>query len=126
MMDPPQTLGLMQLGYAHFERGHLEQAQTIFRGLAALDPQLPYPWYMLGMLAREEDPAHALKYVEHALGLLQKDPGVLMIPALLLAAKLATALKDTPKARAYLGHVMGSPLADTSQKGQALGMRRRL
>ena len=126
MIDQTQTLSLMQLGWAHFERGHTQQAQTIFRGLAALDPKLPYPWYMMAMLAQHSDPAHALSCIEHALGLLQKSPQPLMIPALLLAATLANGLRDTQKARAYLGHVVGSSLASAGQKSQASVMMRNL
>lgn len=69
-MTAEEALRIADMGHALFKQGRLDQARTLFDGLAALNPLDPYPHQILGAICeREDDTTRARKHYDVCLSL---------------------------------------------------------
>lgn len=96
-----QLDAIAALGFRLYEQGKTRDAETIFRGLTAVDPKNHYGYAGLGAIAlRDEKLDQAVAYLTHATELNPKDPTVFsnLGEALLRQAKFDQAAAAFEKA----------------------------
>jgi len=68
ILNDTEIWSLSKLGFVLYMREHHEEAAAIFRGLLHLQPRLPYSWYVLGLIRRDQgDAGEAAQALKHAL-----------------------------------------------------------
>lgn len=68
ILNDTEIWSLSRLGLLLYLREHLDEAAAIFRGLLHLQPRLPYSWYVLGLIRRDQgDASEAAQALKHAL-----------------------------------------------------------
>ncbi len=77
-MTAEDALALAETGHGFFKSGRIEEARTIFEGLAAVNHLDPYPRQVLGAICeREQETEQALRHYDVCLSLHRDNPWVL-------------------------------------------------
>lgn len=118
-MTPLQRWTIERLGHLLYTRARYDQATAIFEGLTQLAPEVHYPWYALGMIARKRgNDALAADYLKHAMQLAPKDPAVK-----LALAELEIRRGDRDSAASALRNIEQAD--ESPDKARALVLRKR-
>lgn len=68
ILNDTEIWSLSRLGFLLYRREHFDEAGAIFYGLLHLQPRLPYGWYVLGLIRRDQgDASEAAQALQHAL-----------------------------------------------------------
>lgn len=117
-MTPQQRWTIERLGHILYTRGRYDQATAIFEGLTQLAPEVHYPWYALGLIARKRgNDALAADYLKHAMQLAPQDSSIK-----LALAELEIRRGDKSAAMQALQNI--EQTRDSPEKKRALVLRK--
>jgi|GEM_PF-2444922 len=122
ILNDTEIWSLSRLGLLLFEREHFDEAAAIFGGLLHLQPRLPYSWYVLGLIRREQgDVGEAAQALKNALSCDAEFWAARVVLAELFyqngrGAEAQKILKPVLGARAFAD----APAVDAIRRGRAL------
>lgn len=122
ILNNTEVWSVSRLGYVLYLREHLDEAAAIFRGLLHLQPRLPYGWYILGLIRRDQGHAsEAAQALKHALSC----DAEFWVARVVLAELFYTNGRPG-EAREILKPVLGAPLSQDASTDAAIRRGRAL